>query len=49
MLVSSIRWKEWIVDTSKTNVMARNKSTKKNNCRLDGIYRSGRCIGLVRG
>jgi hypothetical protein len=48
MLGCSIRRKKWIMDSGKTHVMARNKSTKKNNCRLDGIHWPSRCVGLVR-
>ena len=49
MLGCSIRWKEWIMDSGEIHVMARNKSTKKNNCRLDGIHWTSRCVDLVRG
>jgi hypothetical protein len=34
------------MDTSKTYVVAWNKLTKKNICRLDGIYRQSGCISL---
>ena len=49
MLGCSIRRKEWIMVSGEIRVMARNKSTKKNNCRLDGIHWTSRCVDLVRG